>query len=108
MATVLKATDPLIVPVRIRRLAGLKTGDRVEFKATRGVITIVSRSQPLAAETSSQRRIIDVQLAEGLDDIRKGRVSRRFDSVEEMLKSLKGPSLPGTKKVARTSATRSR
>ncbi len=43
----------------------------------------------LAEETSAQRRIIDAQLAEGLDDIRNERVSRRFDTADEMLDALK-------------------
>jgi bifunctional DNA-binding transcriptional regulator/antitoxin component of YhaV-PrlF toxin-antitoxin module len=109
MTTILKERDPLIVPPSIRRRAGIKAGDRLEFKATRGVITIVSRSQvPLVEETPEQRRIIEAQLAEGLDDIRKGHVSRRFDTVEEMLASLKGPSPKGARKAARAAKTRSR
>jgi hypothetical protein len=39
--------------------------------------------------TPEQRRIINSQLAEGLEDIRAGRVSPRFDTVDEMLASLK-------------------
>lgn len=109
MTKILKERDPLIVPPSIRRRAGIKAGDRLEFKATRGVITIVSRSQaPLADETPAQRRIIDAQLAEGLEDIRRGRVSRRFDTVDEMLASLKGPSPKGTGKAVRTAKSRPR
>ena len=109
MTTVLKGTDPLVVPLSVRRRAGMKPGDRLEFKAERGVITIVT--QPPASrdeETPQQRKIIDAQLAAGLDDIRKGRVSRRFDTVEEMLASLKAPSSKGTGKAARSAKTRSR
>jgi len=40
-------------------------------------------------ETPEQRRVIDAQLAEGLDDIQKRRVSKSFDTVEEMLASRK-------------------
>ena len=39
-------------------------------------------------ETPQQRRVIDAQVAEGLEDIRKGSVSPIFDTVEEMLASL--------------------
>ena len=109
MTTVLKDKDPLIVPLSIRRRAGLRPGDRIEFKASRGVITIVNQSQlPLTEGTPEQRRVIDAQLAEGLDDIRKGRVSPRFDSVEEMLASLKGNSPKATRKAARAAKTPSR
>ena len=92
MTTIVKERDPLVVPLTIRRRAGIKPGDRLEFKAARGVITIVSRSRTASDETPEQRRVIDAQLAEGLEDIRKGRVSRAFDTAEEMLASLKGSS----------------
>ncbi len=99
----------MIVPLSIRRRAGIKPGDRLEFKVARGVITIVSQSQIADDdETQEQRRIIDAQLAEGLEDIRRGRVSRSFDTVEEMLASLKGSSPKGTSKAARSAKTRSR
>lgn len=94
MTITLKKKAPLVVPPSIQRKARLKAGDQVEFKAAPGMITIVSK--PPAAPTPTddeytpeQRRIIEAQLAEGLDDIRKGRVSRRFDTVAEMLASMK-------------------
>ena len=108
MTTIVNERDPLVVPLNIRRRAGIKPGDRLEFKAARGIITIVSRSQIAAEETPEQRRIINAQLAEGLEDIRRGRVSRRFDTVDEMLTSLKGPSPKRTGKAARTAKARSR
>ena len=109
MTSVLKEKQPLIVPVSVRRRAGMKPGDRLEFTAARGVITIVNRSSTLLDEESpAQRRIIDAQLADGLDDIVKGRVSRRFDTADEMLASLKGPSPKGTRKAARNAKLRSR
>jgi bifunctional DNA-binding transcriptional regulator/antitoxin component of YhaV-PrlF toxin-antitoxin module len=109
MNSVLKEKQPLIVPVSIRRRAGMKPGDRLEFTAARGVITIVNRSSASHdEETPTQRQIIDAQLAEGLDDIRKGRLSRRFATAEEMLKSLKGPSPKGTRKAAHNAKPRSR
>ena len=108
MTTIVKERDPLVVPLTIRRRAGIKPGDRLEFKATRGVITIVSRSRIASDETPEQRRIIDAQLAEGLEDIRKGRVSRPFDTVEEMLASLKGSSPKRPRKAARAAKIRPR
>ena len=108
MTIVVKERDPLVVPLNIRRRAGIKPGDRLEFKAARGVITIVSRSQIASEETPEQRRIIDAQLSEGLEDIRKGRVSRPFDTVEEMLTSLKGSSPKKPRKAARTVKSRAR
>ena len=108
MTIVVKERDPLVVPLNIRRRAGIKPGDRLEFKAVRGIITIVSRSIIVRDETREQRRIIDDRLAEGLADIREGRVSKRFDTVEEMLASLKGSSPKKPRKAARTAKSRRR
>ena len=98
MTITLKAKAPLVVPPSVQRKACLKAGDQVEFQAAPGRITIISKppaARPAAPSvtedeyTPEQRRIIDVQLAEGLEDIRQGRVSRRFDTVDEMLASMK-------------------
>jgi len=94
MTMTLKEKAPLVVPPSVQRRARLKAGDKVEFKTAPGMITIISKPSVVAPATDDeytpeQRRIIDAQLAEGLDDIRKGRVSRRFDTVDEMLASMK-------------------
>ena len=80
MTTVVKKKTPIVIPEALQRRAGIVPGD----------ITIVANPPSDAAEyTPEQRKIVDAQLAEGLEDIRKGRVSRRFDTVDEMLASLK-------------------
>jgi bifunctional DNA-binding transcriptional regulator/antitoxin component of YhaV-PrlF toxin-antitoxin module len=43
MTVTLKNKTPLVVPNRVRREAGFKTGDRVEFKVSRGVVTILPK-----------------------------------------------------------------
>ena len=93
MTITLKAKSPLVVPPSVQRKARLKAGDQVEFKATPGMITIVSK--PPAAPPSTddeytpeQRRIIDRQIAEGLEDIKKGRTYGPFNTVEEMVASM--------------------
>ena len=100
MTITLKAKAPLVVPPSVQRKARLKVGDQVEFRATPGKITIVSKP-PVADDeyTPEQRRIIEAQLAEGLEDIRRGRVSPRSGSAEEMLASLKagGKTIPRRK-----------
>ena len=95
MTITLKAKAPLVVPPSVQRKARLKAGDQVEFKATRGKITIVSK--PAAAPratgdeyTPEQRRIIEAQLAEGLEDIKAGRTYGPFNTVEEMIASIEG------------------
>jgi AbrB family looped-hinge helix DNA binding protein len=90
MTVTLKDKNQLVIPPSVQRRAGLKAGDRLEFKVSGGVITITPKLPSADDEyTPEQRRIIESQLAEGLDDIKKGRVSRRFDTVDEMLASLK-------------------
>jgi bifunctional DNA-binding transcriptional regulator/antitoxin component of YhaV-PrlF toxin-antitoxin module len=43
MTVTLKNKTPLVVPDRVRREAGFKTGDRVEFKVSRGEVTILPK-----------------------------------------------------------------
>jgi bifunctional DNA-binding transcriptional regulator/antitoxin component of YhaV-PrlF toxin-antitoxin module len=50
MTVTLKSKTPLVVPNRVRREAGFKTGDRVEFEVSRGVVTI--RPKPAATQGS--------------------------------------------------------
>jgi AbrB family looped-hinge helix DNA binding protein len=40
MMRVLRSKTELVVPQSVRRLAGIKEGDRLEFTASQGVITI--------------------------------------------------------------------
>jgi len=109
MTITLKKKSPLVVPPSVQRKARLKAGDQVEFKAAPGKITIVSKPAAVPRTPASttddeytpeQRRIIEAQLAEGLEDIREGRVSRRFDTVDEMLASMKaGRKAPPRRKI---------
>ena len=40
MTVIVKSKSPLTVPDQVRRRAGFKPGDHVEFKVSRGVVTI--------------------------------------------------------------------
>jgi AbrB family looped-hinge helix DNA binding protein len=94
----------LTIPAAIRRLLNIKPGDLLELKAKPGKIVItprivIDRSKfPTADDeyTPKQRAIVDAQLAEGLADIKAGRVSRAFDTHAEFIadlhKSIKKPS----------------
>jgi hypothetical protein len=63
------------------------------------VITILPKLPKADDEyTQAQRRIVDAQVAEGLSDIREGRVSRRFETVDEMLISIKAGRKPSRRK----------
>ena len=43
MTVIVKSKSPLTVPDQVRRRAGFKSGDRVEFKVARGVVTILPK-----------------------------------------------------------------
>jgi bifunctional DNA-binding transcriptional regulator/antitoxin component of YhaV-PrlF toxin-antitoxin module len=43
MTVTLKNKTPLVVPDRVRREAGFKIGDRVEFKVSHGAVTILPK-----------------------------------------------------------------
>lgn len=75
------------IPVELREQARLSVGDYLEAKVDRmGVISLAPKN------------FVDRRIAEGLDDIKHGRVRGPFDTVEGMLQSLKG-----TKPAARAS-----
>lgn len=83
-------TKSLTVPPAVQRRAGIKQGARLDFRVSGGVITILP-DLPTADDeyTPQQRKIIDAQLAEGLKDIRKGRLSPKFNTVQDMLASMR-------------------
>ena len=85
MTTVVNEKNQIVVPQSIQLRARLKTGDEVEFQATHGIITIISK--PPAADddhTPEQRRIINARLAKADEDIKAGRVHGPFDSAKEV------------------------
>lgn len=95
MTITLKEKTPLTVPATVQRQAGIKAGDRVQFRASRGVITILTTPPPVADQpadndeyTPEQRRAINAQLAESLEDVRNGRVYGPFATAPELEKSL--------------------
>ena len=90
MTITVKNKTSLVVPPSVRRRAGIKPGDRLEFKVSGGVINIVPKLPTAADEyTPEQRRIIDAGIAEGMEDFRKGRSHGPFtaDEAVHFLKS---------------------
>ena len=61
-------------------------GDIIEAAGERGKITLTPKS------------LVDRAIAEGLEDVREGRVRRPFNTGEEMLDSLKGRKISAAKK----------
>ena len=68
----------VVIPQSVRDQVGINVGDILEVRAHRGKITL------------SPKSVVDRAIAEGLEDIRSGRVRGPFDTVDEMLASLKG------------------
>lgn len=44
MTVTVKTKTPLVVPDQVRRRAGFKSGDQVEFKVSAGVVTILPKT----------------------------------------------------------------
>ena len=86
MTTVVKKNSPIIVPDALRRRAGIKAGDRLEFKVSGGIINIIPELPSAEDEyTPAQRRIIDAQLAEA----RKGPYYGPFETAAAAVQFLR-------------------
>ena len=68
----------IVIPRSVRDKIGIHIGDLLEASVERGKVTF------------SPKSVVDRAIAEGLEDIRKGRVKGPFDTVDDMLASLKG------------------
>ena len=72
-----KTEAPLVVPVSVRRKAGHRNGEDLEFRVSGGVITILPKRPSADAHELYRARTaactIDAQLAGGLADIKAGR-----------------------------------
>ena len=71
-----KTKYQVTLPASVRHRVGLKVGDLLEAKVERGKITLTPKA------------VITPGIAEGLDDIKKGRVYGPFSSAEDLLHSL--------------------
>ena len=90
MTTMVKGRTGIVIPTAIQRQAGIKRGDRVEFKVSGGIISILPKLPSAESEyTSAQRRIIDARLAQADDDLCKGRTYGPFKNASEMITSMK-------------------
>jgi bifunctional DNA-binding transcriptional regulator/antitoxin component of YhaV-PrlF toxin-antitoxin module len=86
MGVVVSTKSEITVPRSVRRRAGIKRGQKVEFKVSGGVISIVPELPRADDEyTPAQRRIIDDRLREA----RKGPYYGPFATAEEAIASLR-------------------
>ncbi len=89
MVTTVKKNTPIVIPESLRRRAGFKVGDRLEFKLSGGIINVIPELPSADDEyTPAQRRKIDAELAKSIEDVRKGRTYGPFTTHKEFLRSL--------------------
>jgi hypothetical protein len=89
----------------VRRQGGLKSGQKIEFKVSGGVISIYPKLPTADDEYSpEQRRIVDAELAEGLAEIGAGQVLGPFASHEEFIASLHAEAKKLNRKKSKRSA----
>lgn len=89
MTVTVRNRTPLVVPPAVRRQAGLKSGDRLEFKVSGRVITILPK--PPAADdeyTAAERRAIDHGIAQSEKEYAAGKSYGPFETAEEAIASL--------------------
>jgi bifunctional DNA-binding transcriptional regulator/antitoxin component of YhaV-PrlF toxin-antitoxin module len=87
MTTVVKNKTGLTIPPDVKRQAGFKAGDVVEFKVSGGIINIIPKLPSADDEyTPAQRRVIDAQL----DEAEKGPFHGPFNTADEMIAHMKG------------------
>ena len=90
MTVTVRNKSALVVPPSVRRRAGLKHGDQVEFQVSGSVIKIIPKLPSTDVEyTPAQRRIIDARLAESAEDLKRGRTFGPFSTANEMIASMK-------------------
>lgn len=78
-------TSDLVVPSSIRRRAGIKAGDRLEFRVSGGIINIIPKLPSADDEyTPAQRRVIDAELEQAA----KGPYHGPFATADDAIKFL--------------------
>src|ERR1700730_9398641 len=87
---VVTSDEKITVPQSVRRKAGIKTGDRVEFVPSAGTITIRVKRQAEDEYAPAERRAIDRMLALSDKDHKESRVFGPFNTAEEMAASVEG------------------
>jgi bifunctional DNA-binding transcriptional regulator/antitoxin component of YhaV-PrlF toxin-antitoxin module len=82
MGIVVSTKSELVVPRSVRRRAGLRSGQKVEFKVSGGVISIVPELPAADDEyTPAKRRVVDERLRQA----RKGPYYGPFASPDEAI-----------------------
>lgn len=83
MTVIVNDREDLVIPRSVRRRAGLRTGDKIEFKVSPRKITIVPKVDD--EYTPAQRRRIDAKLAKA----QKGPYHGPFATADEAIAFLR-------------------
>ena len=75
MTATVKSNTPLTVPEQVRRRAGFKPGDKVEFKVSRGVVTICTRRSPANAADDELSLEDAKKVRHAIKQVRAGRTT---------------------------------
>jgi bifunctional DNA-binding transcriptional regulator/antitoxin component of YhaV-PrlF toxin-antitoxin module len=75
MTVTLKNKTALTVPDEVRRRAGFKPGDQVEFRARRGVVTILTKNLAPQASDDTLTAEEAKKLRRALKQVREGKTT---------------------------------
>ena len=101
MTTILKSNSELVVPPSVKRQAGIRAGDRLEFKVSPGKIVIETITAPAYKPTRSELAAIE----KGEAAIARG----EHVSLSDFLHGVDGPRRKtGAKRARKDSRERSR
>src|ERR1700730_18389951 len=79
------------IPTRIRARLGIADGDVLDMKVRSNCVVLTRKAVDDTDDdlTPDQRKIIDAQLAEGLEDVKTGRVYGPFKTIAELERSMR-------------------
>ena len=75
MTATIKRKSPLMVPDSVRRRAGFKPGDRVEFRVSRGSVTILTRRSVKRDSEDTLTPAEAKKTRHALNQVREGKVT---------------------------------
>jgi bifunctional DNA-binding transcriptional regulator/antitoxin component of YhaV-PrlF toxin-antitoxin module len=85
-------STPLVVPETVRRKAGLRRGDQIEFRVSGRAIMILPKGPAEGGEfTPAERRALERGLAQSEKEYRDGLALGPFDTHEAFLAALHAP-----------------
>ena len=86
MTVTVKNRTSLAIPPQVQRRAGIKPGDRVQFKVSGGIINIIPELPSADDEyTPAQRRVIDARLRKA----EKGPYNGPFETADAAINFLR-------------------